>query len=150
MARYDILIKKQSSTNTPGEQDSVQQSYTSPVDQHTSITQSPPPLTTTQQDSRQANQQPAATAPGQPDEASIVRPSDQTYGRPYSRTTVRRGITRYAFEFYQDQIETIRRWSLEEKLQGGNGNMSEMVREALDDYIAKRRGTATLEESERS
>ena len=61
--------------------------------------------------------------------------------RPNERTPVRRAITRYAFEFFQDQIETLRKISLEEKQRGEKGSMSEMVREAIDMYIAKRNNT---------
>lgn len=56
--------------------------------------------------------------------------------RPYART-----LTRVPFEFYQDQIETLRQFSLAEKARGEKGSMSQMVREALDMYIAKRRRT---------
>jgi hypothetical protein len=56
------------------------------------------------------------------------------------RTPVRlRTITRYAFEFYQDQIDSLRHYSLDEKLRGEKGSMSQMVREAIDAYLAKRR-----------
>jgi hypothetical protein len=60
---------------------------------------------------------------------------------PPVRTPVRtkRTITRYAFEFFQDQIETLKRFSLEEQLRGEKGSMSQMVREALDAFISKRR-----------
>ena len=61
--------------------------------------------------------------------------------RTNARTPVRRQLTRYAFEFYQDQVEELRRLSLEEKLQGGKGSMSEMVREAIDDYLAQKKPT---------
>ena len=57
---------------------------------------------------------------------------------PPARTPVRRTITRYAFEFFQDQIESLRTFSLEEKTRGEKGSMSEMVREAIDAYLAKR------------
>jgi len=50
-------------------------------------------------------------------------------------------IRRYAFEFFQDQIEKLRDFSLEEKLRSEKGSMSEMVREAVDMYIAKRNRT---------
>ncbi len=63
--------------------------------------------------------------------------------RPYGRTPVRRVITRYAFEFFQDQIEALRNISLREKMQGEKGSMSEMVREALDGYLADREPTGT-------
>lgn len=65
-------------------------------------------------------------------------PAFRTPVRPYGRTVQRRTITRYAFEFYQDQIETLRRVALEDKFNGEKGSMSEMVREAMDLYIAKR------------
>ena len=77
-----------------------------------------------------------AAAPAQP------KPVDRDHlsplsVRPYGRRPVRRTSTRYAFEFYQDQIEALRSLSLEQKLQGRNGSMSEMVREAIDTYIAR-------------
>jgi hypothetical protein len=46
---------------------------------------------------------------------------------------------RHGFDIYWDQYEALLNWSNEEKLQGGTGSMSAMVREALDDYIAKRK-----------
>lgn len=67
--------------------------------------------------------------------------SVRTPVRPYARTGNKRTITRYAFEFYQDQIDTLRQYSLEEKGHGEKGSMSEMVREALDSYIAKKNRT---------
>jgi hypothetical protein len=64
----------------------------------------------------------------------FVRTADRTPERPSGR----RSITRYAFEFFQDQIDTLRRIALEEKLAGEKGSMSHMVREALDQYITTR------------
>ena len=61
--------------------------------------------------------------------------------RSYARTPVRRQLTRYAFEFYQDQVEELRRLSLEEKMQGEKGSMSEMVREAIDAYLTQKKRT---------
>src|SRR5437764_8002239 len=52
-----------------------------------------------------------------------------------------RVIKRHSFEFYQDQVEALQRLALEEKVQGGKGNQSEMVREAVDAYLHKRKGT---------
>ena len=71
-------------------------------------------------------------------EASVqtpARPSVRPFGSPPGRRT----ITRYAFEFFQDQIETLKGFSLEEKLRGEKGSMSEMIREATDAYIAQLR-----------
>ena len=55
------------------------------------------------------------------------------------RTPGRRVITRYAFEFFQDQVAQLRAISLQAKLQGEDGSMSEMVRQALDAYLAQRK-----------
>jgi len=46
---------------------------------------------------------------------------------------------RHGFDIYWDQYEALLTWSNQEKLQGGTGSMSAMVREALDDYITKRK-----------
>jgi hypothetical protein len=46
---------------------------------------------------------------------------------------------RHGFDIYLDQYENLLKFSNEEKLQGGTGSMSAMAREALDDYIAKRK-----------
>jgi hypothetical protein len=46
---------------------------------------------------------------------------------------------RHGFDIYWDQYEALLKWSNEEKLQGATGSMSRMVREALDNYIAKRK-----------
>lgn len=67
----------------------------------------------------------------------------QAVERPAARELVRtpvrpRTITRYAFEFYQDQVDNLRRYSLEEKMRGEKGSMSQMVRDAVDAYLAQR------------
>jgi hypothetical protein len=64
--------------------------------------------------------------------------------RPYGRTPVlpvrgRRTMRRHPFEIYDDQYQTLRSISLEEKMQGGLGSMSAMVRDAIDAFIEKRR-----------
>lgn len=55
--------------------------------------------------------------------------------------TVRRKIKqRHPFDIYEDQLEELRKLSLEERMQGGTGSMSAMVREAIDTFISKKRG----------
>lgn len=54
------------------------------------------------------------------------------------RSNVRRMIKRASYELYTDQIEAIRQLALEEKIQGGKGNQSEMVRDALDNYLKQK------------
>lgn len=70
-------------------------------------------------------------------QVELINPYARTPVRSSVRTPVRRQLTRYAFEFYQDQVEDLRHISLEEKLQGGKGNMSEIVRKAVDEYLSK-------------
>lgn len=97
------------------------------------------------QEERIAQPSPTPTSSHSPVPAPVltpVAPVAQPSVPAEVRTPVRhRHITRYAFEFYQDQIETLRAYSLQEKTLGEKGSMSEMVREALDAYIAKRSQT---------
>ena len=87
-----------------------------------------------------ANERPLETAVPIPPQNPISEPPPaRTPVRPYGSPSVRRTITRYAFEFFQDQIETLRQFSLDEKLRGEKGSMSEMIREAVDSYISRRR-----------
>jgi hypothetical protein len=74
-----------------------------------------------------------APPPERPANAEVTTPDVRPYGRTGQRAT-----TRYPFEFFQDQVETLRRLSLEEKSRGEKGSMSQMARDALDMYIAKR------------
>ena len=86
------------------------------------------------------NEEPKPASPPAPlPDTAAPKHQNDTPARSSVRTPVRRTITRYAFEFYQDQIESLRNMSLAEKQRGEKGSMSEMVREALDMYIAKRK-----------
>ena len=74
--------------------------------------------------------------------ASARQPGVATIERPYARTPVRieqRVLKRHPFEFYRDQLDALKQLSLSDQMAGGRGNMSEMVREALDAYLAQRR-----------
>jgi hypothetical protein len=54
------------------------------------------------------------------------------------RPTGKRIITRNSFETYEDQMESLRKLSYQEKMDGKLGSMSAMVREAIDDLLKKR------------
>ena len=57
------------------------------------------------------------------------------------RSTHKRKIkTRHPFDIYEDQVEVLKKLSLEDRMRGGIGSQSAMVREAIDDYIAKKQG----------
>lgn len=60
------------------------------------------------------------------------RPNGQTSQRS------RRIITRNSFEIYEDQMESLRKLSYREKMDGNIGSMSGMVREAIDNYLLKK------------
>src|ERR1700730_2845395 len=71
----------------------------------------------------------------------VMTPTPQDLKTPTGqRVNGSRVIKRHSFEFYQDQVEALQRLALEEKMQGGKGNQSEMVREAVDVYLHKRKG----------
>jgi len=66
------------------------------------------------------------------------RPSDEATYRPPDRVTNKRLLVRRGFEWYEDQLAALKRLSLQEQMDGKEGSMSAMVREALDDYLKKR------------
>lgn len=51
----------------------------------------------------------------------------------------KRIITRNSFEIYEDQMDSLRRLAYKEKMEGKIGSMSQMVREAIDTFLEKRR-----------
>ena len=63
-----------------------------------------------------------------------VRPNAPSPVRPNGK----RIITRNSFEIYEDQMDSLRKLSFQEKMEGRLGSMSNMVREAIDEYLLKR------------
>ncbi|MFF7701404.1 hypothetical protein [Streptomyces lydicus] len=65
--------------------------------------------------------------------------------RPNERLPVREGskriITRNSFEAYEDQMDSLREIAYLEKRAGKVGSMSAMVREAIDDFLVKKKFT---------
>ena len=51
---------------------------------------------------------------------------------------VKRAFVRRTFDFYEEQISYLKQESLREQLEGKEGSMNAMVREAINDWIAKR------------
>jgi len=56
----------------------------------------------------------------------------RTPDRPTRRVT-----RRHAFDIYYDQLASLRRLSMADRLNGGVGSMSQMVRAALDRFIGE-------------
>lgn len=81
-------------------------------------------------------------APPLPPAVTSEPTPELTTERPSVRTVVRvpqRVLKRHAFEFYQDQLDGLKQLSLADQMAGGRGNMSEMVREAVDAFLARQR-----------
>lgn len=66
-----------------------------------------------------------------------VLPVPPVRGIPTAITGRRKIKSRHPFDIYEDQVEELKKLSYEDRLRGGAGSMSAMVREAIDDYIAK-------------
>lgn len=67
-----------------------------------------------------------------------VRTDEQTV-RPYGQPE--RPTKRHAFEIYEDQLARFRRLSALSELDGKRIGMSQMVRDALDDYLKTKEGS---------
>ncbi len=64
--------------------------------------------------------------------------TERVNARTYQRPNGKRIITRNSFEIYEDQMDSLRKLSIQEKMDGKLGSMSNMVREAIDTYLQKR------------
>jgi hypothetical protein len=78
-------------------------------------------------------------SPTQIPESQVNPVVESKHERPNARSPVRpkgkRIITRNSFEIYEDQMESLRKRSFQEKMDGELGSMSQMVREAIDVYL---------------
>jgi hypothetical protein len=85
-------------------------------------------------------QQPVSTSTQsiqqQPERANAPTPQ-RSNARTGERVTTKRIITRNSFEVYEDQMDSLRDRSYQEKRAGKIGSMSAMVREAIDAYLKK-------------
>ncbi len=61
-----------------------------------------------------------------------ARAEKRTFALPIKRAT-----KRYSFEFYIDQLTRIRQLKIETEMAGEHLSMSEIVRQALDDYLVR-------------
>lgn len=78
----------------------------------------------------------------QVNESTPVQSNERTNGR--SKEV--RQTKRQSYEFYADQIEAIKFIAREEEDRGGRDNKSKIVREAIDEYLARRK-SRTVERS---
>ena len=77
------------------------------------------------------------------EEAHATIPSPVASGRPPQAATpsTKHSFVRRTFDFYEEQIAYLKQESLREQLEGKEGSMNSMVREAINDWIAKRTST---------
>jgi len=66
-----------------------------------------------------------------------ARPSDEPTYRPDDRPTAKGVLVRRGFEWREDQLRALKKLSIKEQMEGKPGSMSQMVRDALDDYLKK-------------
>ncbi len=68
---------------------------------------------------------------------STVPPVLPVRGVPPPLSHKRKMKQRHPFDIYTDQYDELKQLALEDRMRGGAGSMSAMVREAIDDFIAK-------------
>jgi hypothetical protein len=86
-----------------------------------------------------AGQEQAAPEPvGEPAQPNPPLPERANARTPDRPAAPRRIIVRHSFELYDDQVDSLRTLSLEEKMAGKLGSMSQMVRDAIDHYLKDR------------
>ena len=72
---------------------------------------------------------------------SEIRAEERTENRTY-QLPIKRATKRYSFEFYDDQVIRIKQIKLNTEMAGERISMSEIVRQALDEYFDKRSSEA--------
>jgi hypothetical protein len=95
------------------------------------------PISPSTKPERPNGYEPSSSLPHNQDDLSQVKKSlsERAFARTTERPNGRRIVTRNSFEIYEDQMDSLRNLSYEEKKQGKVGSMSAMVREAIDTYI---------------
>jgi hypothetical protein len=74
-----------------------------------------------------------------------VRPVPPVREIPSAIPARRKIKPRHPFDIYEDQDAALRELAVEDRMRGGSGSMSRMVREAIDDFIANARRSNTSE-----
>ncbi|MCB2160509.1 hypothetical protein KQH40_00315 [bacterium] len=83
------------------------------------------------------------------EERTDIRTEQRPENRTENRTVtlpIKRRTKRYSFEFYEDQIDELKKIKIEAELDAKSITMSEIVREALDQYLATVRKSERTEE----
>ena len=99
------------------------------------------PLFQTQSPSAPAPDASSTTLPNSEQEDAHTRlpsPLPESQVPQSAPSPVKRAFVRRTFDFYEEQISYLKQESLREQLEGKEGSMNAMVREAINDWIAKR------------
>jgi hypothetical protein len=103
---------------------------------------SPPPAASQEAEEVTAETSTRSQSPPAPRQDTQKATPRAVPARAYARTPVRpngkRIITRNSFEIYEDQMAALRQLSLQDKMEGKLGSMSQMVRDAIDTYLANK------------
>jgi hypothetical protein len=97
--------------------------------------------TTPSQETEKASTEDSTTSQIVPDpgkdkpKENFIQVPERVNTRTPVRPNGKRIITRNSFEIYEDQMDSLRKRSLQEKMEGKLGSMSQMVRDAIDTYL---------------
>jgi hypothetical protein len=98
-----------------------------------------PSYTNKQEPVAEPAEKPAGTVVASGTIVTPVRPVPPVRGKQEKPTPKRVMKSRHPFDIYEDQYHSLRDLALQERMQGGIGSMSAMVRKAIDALIEKRR-----------
>jgi hypothetical protein len=80
-------------------------------------------------------------------ERTEIRSEERTENRTVD-IPIRRPTKRYSFEFYEDQLVRLRQMKIEAQMKGESVFLSEIVRQALDEFFTKHDSDRTEKRSE--
>jgi hypothetical protein len=124
MGRYDILLGQDDT------KDDANQKASSPKRAKT------PDTASVQRELRGSSNKQELADQSQPDPVHPVHPVLPVLGTNPIKRVMK---SRHPFDIYHDQYESLKDLALQDRMQGGEGSMSAMVREALDAFIQKRK-----------
>jgi hypothetical protein len=99
------------------------------------------PLFQTQSPSTPAQDAPTFPDSEQEEARKSLSPPLPSGQAKFTTPPVKHAYVRRTFDFYEEQITYLKQESLREQLEGKEGSMNAMVREAIDDWIKKRTST---------
>jgi hypothetical protein len=96
---------------------------------------------TPEQANARTGEHPNARTDEQANTRTGERPNERTGERPNAPTKsskpTKRAIIRHSFQFYQDQLTQLKRLRAQKELQGEACHLSDLVRQALDEFLAR-------------